>query len=136
MNIDALLDDLEATFNQLTSEEEKLVDRKPIGYNRVTFGKDHFTGLAATDDSWHLVAYSGNQVIVTEPGESNTSDATINRQAHRLINLWLRVDLGESSFRGRLLSVENRLLVFREVCVPVANLRRIELHAVDNQTHD
>lgn len=133
MNIDAVLDDLEATFDQLTSHQGKLIDRKPVGYRRVTFGKDHFSALANNDDSWHLVAFRGNQIIATEPGESSSANTTIKRQAQKLVNLWLRVELDATRFRGRLVSVENRLLVFREFCVPLADIRRIELHAVDNR---
>ena len=133
MNMDALLDDLEATFTQLESEPERLSSRKPVGYINVTFGKDHFTGLASNDASWHLVTFSANQIIQTEPGESSVSSTTINRQVERLLNLWLRVETEQTAFRGRLLSIENRLLVFREFCVPVSAIRRIELHAVDNQ---
>ena len=133
MNMDALLDDLEASFTQLKAEPERLSRRKPVGYSNVTFGKDHFTGLASNDASWHLVTFRANQVIHTEPGESSVSTTTINRQVERLVNLWLRVETEGASFRGRLLSIENRLLIFREFCVPLSAIRRVELHAVDNQ---
>lgn len=131
--MDTLLDDLEAAFNQLGAEPEQLSNRKPVGYINVTFGKDHFTGLASNDASWHLVAFSANQIIQTEPGDSTVSSTTINRQVERLVNLWLRVETEQNAFRGRLQSIENHLLVFREFCVPVRAIRRIEVHAVDNQ---
>lgn len=133
MNMDALLDDLEAAFTQLKAEPEQLSSRKPVGYINVNFGKDHFTGLASNDASWHLVAFRANEVIQTEPGESSVSSTTISRQVERLLNLWLRVETEQTALRGRLLSIENHLLVFREYCVPVSAIRRIELHAVDNQ---
>lgn len=133
MNFDAILDDLEASFSRLNTRVAELTTRKPVGYSRVTFGKDHFSGLLVEVNCWHLVAYSGNSAIATEPGEAEKTTKSIPQTCTRLIGLWLRVELSDQSIQGRLLEIENRVLIFREFLVPIACIRRIELHAVDNR---
>ncbi len=133
MNFDAILDDLEASFARLNSRAAELTNRKPVGYSRVTFGKDHFSGLLLEANCWHLVAFSGNPPIATEPGEADKTTKSIRQTCTRLIGLWLRVELSDQSVQGRLLEIEDRVLIFREFLVPIACIRRIELHAVDNR---
>jgi hypothetical protein len=133
MNFDAILDDLEASFTRLTTNTVKLTNRKPVGYSRVVFGKDHFSGLVLEADCWHLVAFRGNPVIATEPGEADKTTKSIRQTCTRLIGLWLRLELGDRSIRGRLLEIEGRVLIFREFLIPIDCIRRIELHAVDNR---
>lgn len=133
MNLDALLDDLEAAFTRLTPNPASLTRRKPIGYGRVVFGKDHFSGLVLEEDCWHLVAFLGSPIIATEPGESNKTAKTIRQVCQGIIGLWLRVELEHEHIQGRLLEVEDRMLIFREFLIPIATIRRIEIHAVDNR---
>ena len=133
MNFDAILDDLEASFARLNTRAPELTNRKPVGYSRVVFGKDHFSGLLLEADCWHLVAFRGNPVIATEPGEADKTAKSIRQTCTRLIGLWLRLELDGRSIQGRLLEIEGRVLIFREFLIPIDCIRRIELHAVDNR---
>ena len=133
MNLETLIDDLEAAFAQLQPKEPKLSDRVPVGFTKVTFGRDHFAGLVTNDESWQLVPFNGCQVIATASGESELTSKTISQACQRLLNLWVRVKTIDQTVQGRLEKVENRLLIFREFCVPIGSVQRIELHAVDNR---
>lgn len=132
MNLEALLDDLEAKYSELQGSPESLSSRKPVGYSRVTFGRDHYSGLALDDDSWHLVPFHGSSIIATEAGNSEVTNLTISRTCQRIIGLWVRVIIERQTIQGRLVSLESHLLLFREFCIPITSIRRIELHAVDN----
>jgi hypothetical protein len=128
MNIDALIDDLEATFESEQQNHPTLEHFTVSGFDRVAFGKGFFTGFLAGTANWRLTALTEPLRLV--PGKSTRSKAKLKAETRKLVGLWLRVN---EVHRGRLLMVENGLLIFRTFCVPLDAIKVIELNVVDNQ---
>ncbi len=130
MNLDAVLEDLEASFEQLRHEPTQLQNLKPVGFDTVTFGPDHFSGFIAGSTIWRLTLFT--EPIRLEVGVSATGHHKATEVLRSLIGRWLRVEAATGQIQGQLLAVEGKLLLFRGVCVPLKSFKFAELHAVDN----
>jgi hypothetical protein len=130
MNLDAVFDDLEASFEQLQPRSASILKLKPAGFVRVTFGVDHFAGFIENTSVWRLAMFVEPIRLVS--GSSNATDQKAIEVIERLIEKWLRVETTTCRVQGQLLAIEGKVLLFREVCVPIKAVRAIELHAVDN----
>ncbi len=130
MNFDALFDDLEATFDRLQPRFNKLCECTPIGLERVDFGIDHFSGFVTNTAVWRLTMFT--QSFRVAPGKSKTSGRKARETIETLTSNWIRIETDTERIQGKLLAVEGKLLIFREFCVPIAAIKTLELHAVDN----
>jgi hypothetical protein len=130
MNLDAVFDDLEASFEQLQPRGASILKLRPAGFERVTFGADHFAGFVENTSVWRLTMFI--EPIRLVPGTSDATDQKAIEVIEKLIEKWLRVETTTDQIQGQLLAMEGKLLLFREVCVPLKAVRAIELHAVDN----
>lgn len=130
MNLDAVFDDLEASFERSQQSCASILKLQPAGFERVTFGADHFAGFVENTSVWRLTIFV--EPIRLVPGSSKTTDQKAIEVIEKLTEKWLRIETTTDPIQGQLLAVEGKLLLFREVCVPIKAVRAIELHAVDN----
>ncbi|MCX8529556.1 MAG: hypothetical protein ORN27_05760 [Rhodoluna sp.] len=130
MNLDAVFDDLEASFEHLQPRGASILQLQPAGFERVTFGADHFAGFIENTSVWRLTMFV--EPIRLVPGSSMATDQKAIEVIDKLTQKWLRIDTTTEPIQGQLLAIEGKLLLFREVCVPIKAVRAIELHAVDN----
>jgi hypothetical protein len=128
VNLDALFDDLEASFESRSKPIPQIVDFTPKGIDRAVFGKGFFTGFVRGTSTWRLT--TSIEAIEIVPGRSTKTSNTLNCEVKRLVGLWLLVN---EEHPGQLLAVESGFLIFRTFCVPIKALRTIEVRAVDNQ---
>lgn len=135
MNLETILDDLESAFAELQKERPSLQARKPVGFSRVIYGKDHFSGFLVNTPVWVVVSFSHGVALRTEPGGAEVTNRSIADVCQPLIGRWLRVRCGESLLHGTLENIEGRGLLFRDFFVPISAITVIELHAVDNTNH-
>jgi hypothetical protein len=130
MNLEDILGDIEAGVANQNLRPPSLNEFRPVGFELVTFNRDHFRGFLTGTSNLHLIRYG--QPISLTAGESDVSDETLLQATARLIGCWLRVSSGNNEYHGRLLALEGKLLLFRDKLLPLAGITAIELRAVDN----
>ena len=129
MNLESLFDDLAAASLRMSAAAPTLEQLQPVGFENVTFGRDYFSGIVAGSTIWRLTRFF--EAIPTRPGRSEVANKNTSQEAENLVGLWLRIE-ANTSYRGQLLAVDHRTLIFREACIPISAIRHIEVHAVDN----
>jgi hypothetical protein len=132
MDIEELLTDIEAGLAQLDRVTPALDSLKPIGFDRVTFNRDHFVGFITNTSTLRLTAYRAG--IRVEPGTSLVGSQKLARVLENLIGSWLRIQVAGAINQGRLLSIENGLAVLGDNLLPIRAIEFVELRAVDNPT--
>ena len=130
MNIDELLEDLEASMAHQRINPPQLRNLRPAGFEKVTFNRDHFAGFLQGSPVFRIVPY--RERFATERGESRVSNSTLRKTCELLIGLWLRVQTDSELIQGKLLAVEGKLLIFKHYCLPLEAIRYLDVHAVDN----
>jgi hypothetical protein len=132
MDIEELLTDIEAGLAQLDHAVPALESLKPIGFDRVTFNRDHFIGFVANTSTLRLTSYRAG--IRVEPGTSSVGSQRLARVLENLIGSWLRIQLAGAITQGRLLSIENGFAILGDNLLPIRAIEFVELRAVDNPT--
>jgi hypothetical protein len=132
MSIDALLDDLEARFATLQVPPPSLSECSVVGFERVHFGKQHFAGFISGTSIWQINPFGTIDQIRLEQGKSVVDGLSVTKRLKPLAGAWLRVFTVGGEHRGFLSYTVSGLLVFHDLAIPVAQIRSIQIHPVDN----
>lgn len=132
MNLDALFDDLEARFERLQQPAAELAGLTVAGLDFVTFAKDHYSGIDTATGHVRIIVYRHSPAAQTIPGESKLSQLKLNQALANLVGLWVNLETTEKNISGRILAVDQGLVLFHEMLVPIATIKSIELRAVEN----
>jgi hypothetical protein len=132
VNLETLFDDLEASFDLLQTEPNRVSSYTVSGYSRVVWGNDNFAGFLEGSAIWQIVAIRNCGPVTMIRGDSNSDGLTLSKRVKKLIGLWVRIEIENRNVAGRLIEHDGKLLFFQGFCIHVASVKRISLHAVDN----